>query len=159
MADPEKLAREEIDALLGPCGWTVQDKNAVNLSAARGVAVRELTFKTGEPDYTLFVDGKAIGTIERPNPRAIHLPVSRSNPRSTSKAFLSAFPHGGRLYLSLTSPPAPKPALPIGSIQYRAVVTYLPFTVRRRCSTGWKRTLVHKQLIRSPITPTGRALC
>jgi type I restriction enzyme R subunit len=26
--------------------------------------VRELSFKTGEPDYTLFVDGKAIGTIE-----------------------------------------------------------------------------------------------
>ncbi|GEM_PF-3064362 len=64
MADPEELARQEIDALLGPCGWTVQDKNAVNLSAARGIAVRELTFKTGEPDYTLFVDGKAIGTIE-----------------------------------------------------------------------------------------------
>ena len=29
-----------------------------------GVALCELTFKTGEPDYTLFVDGKAIGTIE-----------------------------------------------------------------------------------------------
>jgi type I site-specific restriction endonuclease len=64
MADPEELARIEIDALLGPCGWTVQDKNAVNLSASRGVAVREPSFKTGEPDYTLFVDGKAIGTVE-----------------------------------------------------------------------------------------------
>jgi len=64
MPDPEELARQEIDALLGPCGWTVQDKNAVNLSASRGVAVWELSFKTGEPDYTLFVDGKAIGTIE-----------------------------------------------------------------------------------------------
>jgi type I restriction enzyme R subunit len=64
MPDPEELARQEIDALLDRCGWTVQDKNAVNLSASCGVAVRELTFKTGEPDYTLFVDGKAIGTIE-----------------------------------------------------------------------------------------------
>ena len=36
----------------------------MNLQSQRGVAVRELTFKTGEPDYTLFVDGKAIGTIE-----------------------------------------------------------------------------------------------
>ena len=36
----------------------------MNLAASRGVAVRELTFKTGEPDYTLFVDGKAIGTVE-----------------------------------------------------------------------------------------------
>src|SRR6266550_7379078 len=64
MPNPEQLARKEIDALLGPCGWIVQDKNAVNLSAARGVAVRELSFTTGEPDYTLFVDGKAIGTTE-----------------------------------------------------------------------------------------------
>ena len=60
MPDPEQLARQEIDALLAPCGWVVQDKSAVNLSASRGVAVRELTFKTGEPDYTLFVDAKAI---------------------------------------------------------------------------------------------------
>ena len=36
----------------------------MNLAASRGVAVRELSFKGGEPDYTLFVDGKAIGTIE-----------------------------------------------------------------------------------------------
>jgi type I restriction enzyme R subunit len=64
MPDPEQLARQEIDALLTPCGWVVQDKRAVNLAAARGGAVRELSFKTGEPDYTLFVDGKAIGTIE-----------------------------------------------------------------------------------------------
>jgi type I restriction enzyme R subunit len=64
MADPEQLARENIDALLEQCGWTVQDKNAANLSASRGVALRELSFKTGEPDYTLFVNGKAIGTVE-----------------------------------------------------------------------------------------------
>ena len=64
MPDPEELARQEIDALLKPCGWDVQDKSAVNLAASRGVAVRELSFKTGEPDYTLFVDGKAIGTVE-----------------------------------------------------------------------------------------------
>ncbi len=64
MPDPEELARQEIDALLKPCGWDVQDKSAVNLTATRGVAVRELTFKTGEPDYTLFADGKAIGTVE-----------------------------------------------------------------------------------------------
>ena len=64
MPDPEELARKEIDTLLALCNWVVQDKRSVNLSASRGVAVRELSFKTGEPDYTLFVDGKAIGTIE-----------------------------------------------------------------------------------------------
>ncbi|MCX5822579.1 MAG: DEAD/DEAH box helicase family protein [Deltaproteobacteria bacterium] len=61
---PEQRARQTIDALLGRCGWVVQDKGDVNLSAGRGVAVSELSFKTGEPDYTLFVDGKAIGTVE-----------------------------------------------------------------------------------------------
>src|SRR3989338_2262993 len=61
---PEQQARQTIDVLLERCGWIVQDKHSVNLSAARGVAVGELSFQTGEPDYTLFVDGKAIGTIE-----------------------------------------------------------------------------------------------
>lgn len=64
MPTPEDQARENIDHLLTQAGWAVQDKNAVNLSASRGVAVHELSFKTGEPDYTLFVDGKAIGTVE-----------------------------------------------------------------------------------------------
>lgn len=38
----------------------------LNLSAARGVAVREVTLERGhgEADYLLFVDGKAIGTVE-----------------------------------------------------------------------------------------------
>gem|GEM_PF-3452654 len=53
MPSPEDQAREEIDALLERGGWQVQDKSSVNLQAARGVAVRELSFKTGEPDYTL----------------------------------------------------------------------------------------------------------
>jgi hypothetical protein len=35
---PGQLARQTIDTLLGCCGWVVQDKGAVNLSAARGVA-------------------------------------------------------------------------------------------------------------------------
>jgi type I restriction enzyme, R subunit len=61
---PEELARQNIDRLLAEAGWVVQDRNAVNLQAGRGVAVTELSFTTGEPDYTLFVDGKVIGTVE-----------------------------------------------------------------------------------------------
>src|SRR3989304_1192634 len=64
MPSPENQARENIDALLEHCGWQVQDKSSVNPQAARGGAGRDLSSKTGEPDYTLFVDGKAIGTIE-----------------------------------------------------------------------------------------------
>jgi len=61
---PEEKARQNIDDVLDQCGWLVQDKSQANLHAAKGVALRELSFKTGEPDYTLFVDGKAIGTVE-----------------------------------------------------------------------------------------------
>src|SRR5260221_1549159 len=61
---PEERAREEIDALLSASGWVVQTRDRINLSAAPGVAICELSFATGEPDYTLFVDGKAIGTVE-----------------------------------------------------------------------------------------------
>ncbi len=61
---PEQLARHKIDAMLTASGWAVQSKNEINLSAALGVAICELSFKTGEPDYTLFVEGKAIGTVE-----------------------------------------------------------------------------------------------
>jgi type I restriction enzyme R subunit len=61
---PEEKARQQIDATLGRCGWIVQDKSQMNLHTAKGVALRELSFKSGEPDYTLFVDGKAIATVE-----------------------------------------------------------------------------------------------
>ncbi len=61
---PEQRARETIDAMLVASGWRVQTKDTVNLSAARGVAICELSFVTGAPDYTLFVDGRTIGTAE-----------------------------------------------------------------------------------------------
>jgi type I restriction enzyme R subunit len=61
---PEASARAQIDRMFVTSGWAVQDKSSLNLSASRGVAVCELSFATGEPDYTLFVDGKAIGTTE-----------------------------------------------------------------------------------------------
>jgi type I restriction enzyme R subunit len=65
MQSPEELAREKIDALLTQCGWILQNRTTINLSAARGIAIREALLKDrDEVDYLLFVDGKAIGTIE-----------------------------------------------------------------------------------------------
>src|SRR6266516_5286811 len=65
MRSPEELAREKIDELLVECGWTIQNRSTINLSAARGVALREALLKErDEVDYLLFVDGKAIGTVE-----------------------------------------------------------------------------------------------
>src|SRR6266700_1983200 len=65
MSTPEDQAREKIDKLLGECSWTIQNRNTINLSAARGIAIREALLKDrDEVDYLLFVDGKAIGTVE-----------------------------------------------------------------------------------------------
>src|SRR6266566_7032113 len=65
MSTPEELARQNIDALLEKCGWTLQTRSTINLDAARGVAIREALLKGGdEADYLLFVDRKAIGTVE-----------------------------------------------------------------------------------------------
>jgi len=64
-ADSEERARDNIDKLLEACGWKVQKRSEINLSAGPGVAITEGLLKGGdEADYLLFVDGKAIGTIE-----------------------------------------------------------------------------------------------
>jgi type I restriction enzyme, R subunit len=61
---PEERARQQIDLLLQQSGWTVQDRSQTNLVAGPGVAIREALLKTGEADYLLFADGKAIATVE-----------------------------------------------------------------------------------------------
>jgi type I restriction enzyme, R subunit len=64
MSSPEELAREKIDKLLTDCGWIIQNRSTINLSAGRGIAIREGLLKGGEADYLLFGDGKALGTVE-----------------------------------------------------------------------------------------------
>jgi len=61
---PEDKARAEIDAKLVACGWLVQNKDDMNLSAGPGVALREFATATGPADYALFVDGILCGAIE-----------------------------------------------------------------------------------------------
>jgi hypothetical protein len=60
----EDRARQDIDRQLGRCGWAVQDKGQMNISAALGVAVGEFPMLTGEVHYRLYVSGKAIGVLE-----------------------------------------------------------------------------------------------
>ena len=52
---PEKRARQQIDAALIEAGWHIQSRDAVNLNAGRGVAVREFRLKPGHgyADYLL----------------------------------------------------------------------------------------------------------
>jgi type I restriction enzyme R subunit len=66
MAEPERQAREKIDALLAAAGWLVQDMAQAHIHAGRGVALREFPLESGYgfADYLLYVDGKAAGVIE-----------------------------------------------------------------------------------------------
>lgn len=54
-AADEAQARVEIDRLLTAAGWQVVDRDAANIHAARGVAIREFSLKPGhgEADYLL----------------------------------------------------------------------------------------------------------
>jgi type I restriction enzyme, R subunit len=62
----EARARVLIDRQLSQAGWSVQDKKAMNLFAARGVAIREVVLKSGHGrvDYLLYLDQAAVGVIE-----------------------------------------------------------------------------------------------
>ena len=62
--NPEQIARDKIDVMLREAGWSVQSKKKVDLSASRGVAVREYQTDVGPADYVLFVDRKPVGVIE-----------------------------------------------------------------------------------------------
>lgn len=87
MPSPEELAREKIDALLQQSRWILQNRSTINLSASRGVAIREALLKErDEVDYLLFVDGKAIGTVEA-KPEGYTLTLRAVNPFQSLMSF------------------------------------------------------------------------
>ena len=61
---PEQIARDNIDGQLIACGWLIQEKKKLNLSAGPGIAVKEYQTDVGPADYILFVDKKPVGIIE-----------------------------------------------------------------------------------------------
>ncbi|HEX2855521.1 MAG TPA: hypothetical protein VHO24_19960 [Opitutaceae bacterium] len=62
---PGADARQKIDADLVACGWRLWDYKRVDLSACRGIALREVQLKTGPcSDYLLIIDRKPVGVIQ-----------------------------------------------------------------------------------------------
>jgi type I restriction enzyme R subunit len=63
---PEQKARKEIDAKLTSAGWCVQSREETDLSAGRGVVLREFPMKSGYgfADYLLYLDRRAAGAVE-----------------------------------------------------------------------------------------------
>lgn len=62
--NPEQIARDRIDQMLIAADWVVQSKKTRDLSAGKGVAIREYQTDIGPADYVLFVDRKPVGIIE-----------------------------------------------------------------------------------------------
>src|SRR5258707_4069897 len=63
---PEDRARDDIDSLLTAAGWLIQNRDAINIDAGRGIAIREFLLAPGHgfADYLLYIDGYAAGVIE-----------------------------------------------------------------------------------------------
>jgi type I restriction enzyme R subunit len=63
---PEHKARHDIDADLNAAGWIIQSRGELDLTARRGVAIREFPMKPGFgfADYVLYLDRKAVGAVE-----------------------------------------------------------------------------------------------
>jgi len=63
---PEQRVRREIDADLTAAGWLVQDCHDLDLTAGRGIAIREFPMRSGFgfADYLLYLDRKAVGVVE-----------------------------------------------------------------------------------------------
>lgn len=66
MTSPEDQARQNIDQMLAKAGWAVRDQGDVNISAYRGLAIRNFSLKSGHgfADYLLYVGSRAAGVIE-----------------------------------------------------------------------------------------------
>jgi type I restriction enzyme R subunit len=66
--NPEQKARDNIDKMLETAGWVVQDKDKIDWSNHKGIAIREYSTDTGPADYVLFINIDAakfpIGIIE-----------------------------------------------------------------------------------------------
>ena len=68
---PEQQARQKIDTQLLAAGWIVQDYKKMDLSAGRGIALREVPLQSGRCDYLLLVDRKPVGVIEAKKERTL----------------------------------------------------------------------------------------
>jgi type I site-specific restriction endonuclease len=105
MQSPEELAREKIDKLLTDCSWVIQNRSTINLSASRGIAIREALLKDrDEADYLLFVDAKAIGTVEA-KPEGFTLTGVEEQSGKYGKGLLDIVDHGNLGDQTLIPPP------------------------------------------------------
>ena len=82
---PEDRAREDIDRQLTAAGWVVQDPNAVDLHAARGIAVREFPLAAGHGKGDMsqpYEPSVAAGDPWPQQGRPLVIPVTKPDPQN-----------------------------------------------------------------------------
>lgn len=62
--NPEQISQDRIDAMLLASGWFAQSKKWINLTAGRGVAIREYQTNIGSGGHIPFANRKTVGVIE-----------------------------------------------------------------------------------------------
>ena len=70
---PEEKARHDIDRQLDQCGWVVQDRTEMNISAGPGVAVREFPDDRAARRITCFTRAARPSASSRPSRKGIPL--------------------------------------------------------------------------------------
>ena len=72
--------------MLAQAGWSVCSPAEANISAHRGVAIREFPLKQGHgfADYLLYIDGRAAGVIEAKKTGATLVGVETQSARYTA---------------------------------------------------------------------------
>jgi type I restriction enzyme R subunit len=120
---PEATAREAIDAQLLEAGWVVQDRNAVNLAAGRGIAVREFLMASGhgKADYLLVLDRRPVGAFE-----------AKKTEETLTGVEIQAQRHAAGLPHALQAPFRPLPFLYIGTGDEACFVNTLDPILRTR---------------------------
>jgi type I restriction enzyme R subunit len=83
----EDRTRDTIDRLLTDAGWMIQSRDEVNISADRGVAIREFPLKIGygEANYLLYVMVSPAASL-KPKKKARRSRATKSKPKSTASA-------------------------------------------------------------------------
>lgn len=124
---PEEKARKNIDHLLELAGWCVQDLKEYDPNQSLGVAVREFPLSTGEADYALFVDRKAVGVIEA-KPEGTTLGDVDSQSGKYAESFPENYPMFTCPCRSCMRAPVSKPSIAAGLYHRTLDLSYLSIT-------------------------------
>ena len=117
---PEEKARQNIDQLLTAAGWTIQNRENMDLSGSQGIAVSEFPMTYGTPDYLLFVDKKAVGVIEAKPEGTTLSGVSEQTEKYLTGSSSTSSSLSKTSYLSAMRPQVLKPFSEIYAIQIPA---------------------------------------